>query len=143
MPRRVMQGQVVSDKNDKTVVVLIERRLMHPVYKKFIKKSKRYAAHDDTNAFRIGDLVEIEECAPISRRKRWRVITPPPSERDAFGAVTETSAEAEVQELLAETAVETAERAPSAGGTLADQLAGLVGEAPAVDEGAAEEKEEG
>ena len=79
MPKRVMQGRVVSDKGDKTVVVLVERRVMDKVYKKFIRQSKRYAAHDDGNAFKIGDAVEIEECRPISARKRWRVITPPPA----------------------------------------------------------------
>ena len=79
MPRRVLQGTVVSDKNNKTVIVSVERRVMHPVYKKFIRRSKRYAAHDDGNLFRIGDAVEIEECRPISARKRWRVISPAPA----------------------------------------------------------------
>ena len=75
MPRRVMQGTVVSDKNDKTVVVLVERRVMHPVYKKFIRRSKRYAAHDAGNVHKIGDTVFIRECAPISKRKRWEVVS--------------------------------------------------------------------
>ncbi len=75
MPKRVMQGRVVSDKGDKTVIVLVERRVMDKVYKKFIRRSKRYAAHDEGNAFKIGDAVEIEECRPISASKRWRVIT--------------------------------------------------------------------
>ncbi len=79
MPKRVMQGRVVSDKGDKTVVVLVERRVMDKVYKKFIRRSKRYAAHDDGNVFHVGDAVEIEECRPISARKRWRVITPAPA----------------------------------------------------------------
>jgi small subunit ribosomal protein S17 len=79
MPKRVMQGRVVSDKGDKTVVVLVERRVMDKVYKKFIRRSKRYAAHDDGNVFHVGDAVEIEECRPISARKRWRVITPAPT----------------------------------------------------------------
>jgi small subunit ribosomal protein S17 len=70
-----MQGRVVSDKGDKTVIVLVERRVMDKVYKKFIRRSKRYAAHDEGNAFKIGDAVEIEECRPISASKRWRVIT--------------------------------------------------------------------
>lgn len=74
MPRRVLQGTVVSDKCDKTVIVLVERRVMHPVYKKFIRRSKRYAAHDDTNQFKVGDVVTIEECRPLSKRKRWMVI---------------------------------------------------------------------
>jgi len=75
MPRRVLQGTVVSDKGDKTVVVLVERRVMHPVYKKFIKQSKKYAAHDEANAYKIGDSVLIEECRPISKSKRWTVVT--------------------------------------------------------------------
>ncbi len=75
MHKRVMQGRVVSDKGDKTVIVLVERRVMDKVYKKFIRRSKRYAAHDEGNAFKIGDAVEIEECRPISASKRWRVIT--------------------------------------------------------------------
>ena len=75
MPRRVMQGTVVSDKNDKTVVVLVERRVMHPVYKKFIRRSKRYAAHDEKNEHKVGDTVFIRECAPISKRKRWEVVS--------------------------------------------------------------------
>ena len=75
MPRRIMQGTVVSDKGDKTVIVLVERRVMHPVYKKFIRQSKKYAAHDENNQFKTGDTVFIEECRPISKRKRWTVLT--------------------------------------------------------------------
>jgi small subunit ribosomal protein S17 len=75
MPRRIMQGTVVSDKGDKTVIVLVERRVMHPVYKKFIRQSKRYAAHDENNQFKTGDKVSIEESRPISKRKRWVVLT--------------------------------------------------------------------
>ena len=74
MPRRVLQGTVVSDKGDKTVIVNVARRLMHPLYKKYIRRSKRYAAHDDTNAFKIGDVVRIRECRPISKTKRWEVL---------------------------------------------------------------------
>ena len=74
MPRRVLQGTVVSDKGDKTVIVLVERRVMHPVYKKFIRQSKKYAAHDETNSFKAGDTVSIIECRPISKRKRWTVV---------------------------------------------------------------------
>jgi len=66
MPRRVLQGTVVSDKNEKTIIVSVERRVMHPVYKKFIRRSKRYAAHDEGNAHKIGDVVFIRECRPIS-----------------------------------------------------------------------------
>jgi small subunit ribosomal protein S17 len=74
MPRRVLTGQVTSDKMDKTVTVLVHRRVMHPIYKKFIRRSKKYAAHDQGNICKVGDLVRIEECAPISRRKTWMVI---------------------------------------------------------------------
>ena len=75
MPRRVLQGTVVSDKGDKTIIVLVERRVMHPLYKKFIRQSKKYAAHDENNQFKTGDSVLIEECRPISKRKRWTVLT--------------------------------------------------------------------
>ena len=74
MPRRVLVGVVVSDKGDKTIVVSVERRVMHPLYKKFIKRSKRYMAHDADNRFKVGDQVLIQECRPISRRKSWEVI---------------------------------------------------------------------
>ena len=74
MPRRVVQGVVVSDKMDKTIVVLVERRIMHPLYKKFIRRSSKYAAHDETNACKIGDKVRIRECRPLSKRKRWEVL---------------------------------------------------------------------
>jgi small subunit ribosomal protein S17 len=74
MPRRVMQGVVVSDKADKTVTVLVERRVMHPLYKKFIKRSKKFAAHDDANKYKIGDKVRIRECRPISKTKCWEVV---------------------------------------------------------------------
>ena len=74
MPKRVLTGRVVSDKMDKTITVLIERRVMHPLYKKFIRRSKKYAAHDETNLCKEGDLVSIEECPPISKRKTWTVV---------------------------------------------------------------------
>ena len=74
MPRRVLTGRVTSDKMDKTVTVLVERRVMHPLYKKFIRRSKKYAAHDEANQCKTGDLVRIEECRPISKRKTWMVI---------------------------------------------------------------------
>lgn len=77
MPRRILEGDVVSDKMDKTVTVLVERRFMHPVYKKYVKRTDKYAAHDEANSFAIGDRVQIEECRPISKRKKWRVITIP------------------------------------------------------------------
>lgn len=74
MPRRVLQGVVVSDKADKTVVVRVERRVMHPIYKKFIRRSKKYMAHDEHNSLKVGDVVRIRECRPLSRRKRWEVL---------------------------------------------------------------------
>lgn len=75
MPRRILEGKVVSDKQDKTVTVLVERRTMHPIYKKYLKSSKKFAAHDETNSVKEGDVVQIIECAPISKRKRWTVYT--------------------------------------------------------------------
>jgi small subunit ribosomal protein S17 len=74
MPKRVLTGRVVSDKMDKTVTVLVERRVMHPLYKKFIKRSKKYAAHDEANLCKEGDVVQIEECPPLSKRKAWQVV---------------------------------------------------------------------
>jgi small subunit ribosomal protein S17 len=75
MPKRILQGVVVSDKNEKTVVVQIERRFTHPVMKKTVRTTKKYHAHDENNAFKKGDIVRIEECAPVSRKKRWVVLT--------------------------------------------------------------------
>jgi small subunit ribosomal protein S17 len=77
MSRRVLQGVVVSDAGDKTVVVRVERRVMHPIYKKFITHSKKYAAHDEQNRWHVGDLVRIEESRPISKRKHWVVLGVP------------------------------------------------------------------
>lgn len=74
MPRRVLSGVVVSDKMDKTVVVEVERKVMHPLYKKFISRSKKYSAHDENNVCKIGDNVKIRECPPISKNKTWEVI---------------------------------------------------------------------
>lgn len=74
MPRRVLNGVVVSDKGNKTIVVSVSRRLMHPVYKKYITRTKKYAAHDETNQACIGDTVEIEECRPISKTKTWMLV---------------------------------------------------------------------
>jgi small subunit ribosomal protein S17 len=74
MPKRVLQGMVTSDAMDKTVTVRVDRRFMHPVYKKFITRSKKYAAHDEENSYKVGDVVRIEETRPISKRKSWKVI---------------------------------------------------------------------
>ena len=75
MPKRIMQGVVVSDKMDKSVVVNVERRTQHPLYKKFIRRSKKYVAHDENNSCKEGDVVQIKECRPISKRKNWEVVT--------------------------------------------------------------------
>jgi small subunit ribosomal protein S17 len=77
MPKRILQGVVVSDSCDKTVIVRVERRVMHPLYKKFVSRSKKYAAHDEENRYRTGDAVRIEESRPISKRKRWIVVAGP------------------------------------------------------------------
>ena len=78
MSKRILQGVVVSDACDKTVIVRVERRVMHPIYKKFVTHSKKYAAHDQHNSYRAGDSVRIEESRPISKRKCWVVIGGPP-----------------------------------------------------------------
>ena len=75
MSRRVLQGVVVSDVADKTVVVRVDRRVQHPVYKKYVVRSKKFMAHDESNRFKLGDAVRIRECRPLSRRKRWEVVT--------------------------------------------------------------------
>ena len=75
MPKRVMQGVVVSDKMEKTIVVNVERKFPHPLYKKFIKRSKRYHVHDEDNQFKMGDIVKIQECRPLSKSKRWEVMS--------------------------------------------------------------------
>lgn len=75
MPKRILQGVVVSDKQEKTVVVKVERRFMHPLYKKFIKRSKKYAAHDENNQYKVGETVKIVETKPISKNKTWEVLT--------------------------------------------------------------------
>ncbi|MEO9615732.1 MAG: 30S ribosomal protein S17 [Nitratireductor sp.] len=75
MPKRILQGTVVSDKNDKTVVVKVERRFTHPVMKKTVRTSKNYKAHDEANSHKVGDSVFIQESRPISKDKRWVVVT--------------------------------------------------------------------
>ena len=74
MPKRILQGTVTSDQNAQTVTVSVERRFTHPVLKKTIRKSKKYRAHDENNAFNVGDTVRIQECAPKSKTKRWEVL---------------------------------------------------------------------
>jgi len=75
MPKRILAGTVTSDKNEQTVTVLVERRFTHPVMKKTVRSSKKYRAHDPENTYKTGDAVRIEECAPVSKSKRWRVVT--------------------------------------------------------------------
>ena len=100
MPKRILQGIVVSDACNKTVIVRVERRVMHPIYKKFITRSKKYAAHDEDNKFHAGDAVQIEESRPISKRKSWVVmgeasgVAPGLARRRARAATTEVEAEA-------------------------------------------------
>ncbi len=78
MPKRILQGIVVSDKQNKTVVVKVERRFTHPLFQKTVRRTKNYHAHDEANACKLGDEVTIEETAPISRLKRWRVVESAP-----------------------------------------------------------------
>tara|TARA_B100001057_G_scaffold120813_1_gene119520 strand:+ start:169 stop:408 length:240 start_codon:yes stop_codon:yes gene_type:complete len=75
MPKRILQGTVVSDKGDKTVVVSVERRFTDPVMKKTVRKSKRYHAHDETNDIKVGETVTIRECRPVSKLKSWEVVS--------------------------------------------------------------------
>ena len=75
MPKRQLQGVVVSDKQDKTVIVRVERRFTHPVMKKTVRMTKKYKAHDEANAAKVGDIVSIEESKPISKDKKWTVIS--------------------------------------------------------------------
>ena len=74
MPKRILQGVVVSDKNDKTIVVRVERRFTHPMMKKTVRRTKKYHAHDEKNSAKTGDIVRIEECRPMSRSKTWALI---------------------------------------------------------------------
>ena len=105
MPKRVLQGVVVSDAGDKTVIVRVERRVMHPLYKKFVSRSKKYAAHDADNRYRTGDTVRIEESRPISKRKSWIVIEGPrdaaPGRRHAAPATAAEAIAAEQAESVA------------------------------------------
>lgn len=74
MPKRILQGTVVSDKADKTISVLVERRITHPLYGKTIRRSKKYAAHDESNSAKVGDVVKIVESRPVSKTKKWQVL---------------------------------------------------------------------
>ena len=94
MPKRVLTGTVVSDKADKTVVVRVERRVKHPLYGKIIRLSKKYHAHDAANEFHVGEIVRIEECAPISKLKTWKVV-------DRLGVAKAVAVEIDEPEALA------------------------------------------
>lgn len=74
MPKRILQGKVTSDKNAQTITVLVERRFTHPAMKKTVRSTKKYRAHDADNQYKVGDVVRIQECAPISKNKRWEVV---------------------------------------------------------------------
>ena len=86
MPKRILTGTVVSDKNDKTVVVLVERKVKHPLYGKIIRRSKKYHAHDEANTAKACEVVSIQECAPISKNKTWTLV-------ERVGAAPEAAAE--------------------------------------------------
>ena len=75
MPKRILEGEVVSDKGDKTIVVKVERTFLHPLFKKTVRKSKRNHAHDEANKAQVGQIVEIQECPPRSKLKRWEIVT--------------------------------------------------------------------
>jgi small subunit ribosomal protein S17 len=79
VPKRILTGTVVSDKNDKTIVVKVERKVKHPLYGKIIRRSKKYHAHDEGNTAKAGETVRIEECAPISKNKTWRIVSDAPA----------------------------------------------------------------
>jgi small subunit ribosomal protein S17 len=93
MPKRILIGTVVSDKTDKTVTVLVERKVKHPLYGKIIRRSKKYHAHDETNEFTVGDTVRIEETRPISKTKTWAVL-----DRVRAGGTQAVDAQLEVEE---------------------------------------------
>ena len=101
MPKRVLTGTVVSDKGDKTVVVRVERRVKHPLYGKIIKLSKKYHAHDAANEFHVGEIVRIEECAPVSKLKTWKVV-------DRIGAAKLGAIEIDEPAIVAPTEAEPA-----------------------------------
>ena len=101
MPKRVLTGTVVSDKGDKTVVVRVERRVKHPLYGKIIRLSKKYHAHDAANEFHVGEIVRIEECAPVSKLKSWKVV-------DRIGTARMGAVEIDEPEMVAPTEAEAA-----------------------------------
>ena len=120
MPKRVLTGTVVSDKADKTVVVRVERRVKHPLYGKIIRLSKKYHAHDAANEFHVGEIVRIEECAPVSKLKSWKVV-------DRIGTAKVGAVEIDEPEIVAPSEPE----APKAAEKPAEKPAEEVAEKPA------------
>ncbi len=118
MPKRVLTGTVVSDKGDKTIVVRVERRVKHPLYGKIIRLSKKYHAHDAANEFRAGEIVRIEECAPISKLKTWTVVDRIGAAKAAVVEITEpealTTPETEAAKPEEKKPEEKAEKKPAA-----------------------------
>jgi small subunit ribosomal protein S17 len=114
MPKRVLTGTVVSDKGDKTVVVRVERRVKHPLYGKIIKLSKKYHAHDAANAFRMGEIVRIEECAPISKLKTWTVLERIGAAKMGAVEIAEPEMTAPTESEPSKPAEEKAEKKPAA-----------------------------
>jgi len=110
MPRRVLEGEVVSNKTDKTITVLVERRFRHPVYKKYIKRTDKYSAHDENNAVAVGDRVQIMECRPISKTKRWTLVT---SEDITAAKAKEAAKRAALLDKAAKPAKAAAKKAPA------------------------------
>ena len=114
MPKRVLTGTVVSDKGDKTVVVRVERRVKHPLYGKIIKLSKKYHAHDAANEFHVGEIVRIEECAPISKLKTWTVLDRIGTAKIGAVEIAEPEAIAPTESEPSKPAEEKAEKKPAA-----------------------------
>ena len=114
MPKRVLTGTVVSDKGDKTVVVRVERRVKHPLYGKIIKLSKKYHAHDAANEFRAGEIVRIEECAPISKLKTWTVLDRIGAAKMGAVEIAEPDMNAPTESEPSKPAEEKAEKKPAA-----------------------------
>jgi small subunit ribosomal protein S17 len=124
MPKRVLSGTVVSDKGDKTVVVRVERRVKHPLYGKIIKLSKKYHAHDAANEFHVGEIVRIEECAPMSKLKTWAVL-------DRIGVAKTATVEIDEPELLASPQSEPEKQAEEKAEKKAEKLTEEKAEKPA------------
>ena len=124
MPKRVLTGTVVSDKADKTVVVRVERRVKHPLYGKIIRLSKKYHAHDAANEFHVGEIVRIEECAPVSKLKSWKVV-------DRIGTAKVGAVEIDEPEIVAQSEPEAPKAAEKPAEEAADKPAEEVAEKPA------------